>query len=191
MKRAQEFVNIDLVLADRGFESLDVYQTLENLGVDYLLPKIEDSSELKVAERMDQEGKNVAVERVEVGVATGSHECRLLYVPGDDGETQTSITNRSVAPENVAAWVKQYANRWCIENEYRAIKQEFLARTSSTNHELRIYCFVFGILMYNVWRLADVLLKASITREIMDYTPAITAGELADWLAIHLQAEPD
>lgn len=78
-----------------------------------------------------------------------------------------------------------------IENEYRAIKQEFLARTSSTNHELRIYYFVFGILMYNVWRLADVLLKTTVTREIADYTPAITAGELADWLAIHLQAEPN
>ena len=191
VKRAQEFVNIDLVLADRGFESLDVYQTLENLGVDYLLPKIERSSELEVAERMEQEGEDVAVERAEVDVATGSHECRLLYVPGDDGETQTFITNRAVAPEDAEAWVEHYANRWCIENEYWAIKQEFLARTSSTNHELRIYYFVFGILMYNVWRLADVLLKASVTREITDYTPAITAGELADWVAIHLQEEPD
>lgn len=64
-------------------------------------------------------------------------------------------------------------------------------RTSSKNHELRIYYFVFGMLMYNVWRLVDVLLKASVTREITDYTPAITADELADWVAIHLQIEPD
>lgn len=191
VKRAQEFVNIDLVLADRGFESLDVYQTLDNLGVDYLLPKIEHSSELEVAERMEQEGEDVAVERAEVDVETGSHKSRLLYVPGDDGEIQTFITNRAVAPEDAEAWVEHYANRWCIENEYRAIKQEFLARTSSTNHALRIYYFVFGILMYNIWRLADVLLKATVTREITGYTPAITAGELADWLAIHLQKEPD
>ena len=191
VKRAQEFVNIDLVLADRGFESLNVYQVLDNLGVDYLLPKIEHSSELEIAERMEQEGEDVGVERAEVNVKRGSHESRLLYVPGDDGETQTFITNRAVAPEDAEAWVEHYANRWCIENEYRAIKQEFLARTSSTNHELRIYYFVFGILMYNVWRLADVLLKSTVTREITGYTPAITAGELADWLAIHLQAEPD
>ncbi|MFC4552405.1 transposase [Halorussus sp. GCM10023401] len=191
VKRAQKFVNIDLVLADRGFESLDVYQTLENLGVDYLLPKIEYSNELEVAGRMEQEGEDVAVERAAVDIEIGSHECRLLYVPGGDGETQTFITNRAVAPEDAEAWVEHYANRWCIENEYRAIKQEFLARTSSKNHDLRVYYFVFGILMYNVWRLADVLLKATVTREITDYTPAITAGELADWVAIHLQAEPD
>jgi len=191
VKRAKEFVNIDLVLADRGFESLDVYQVLDDLGVDYLLPKIEHSSELEVAERMEQDGKDVAVERTKVDTARGSHESRLLYVPGNDGETQTFITNRSIAPEDAEAWVEHYANRWCIENEYRAIKQEFLARTSSTEHELRVYYFVFGILMYNVWRLADVLLKATVTREITDYTPAISAGELADWLAIHLQDEPD
>lgn len=45
--------------------------------------------------------------------------------------------------------------------------------------------------MFNVWRLADVLLKATVSWEMTDYTPAITAGELADWVAIHLQAEPD
>jgi len=54
-----------------------------------------------------------------------------------------------------------------------------------------IYYFVFVILMYNVWRLADVLLKVTVTREIIDYTPTITTGELTDWFAIHLQEEPD
>lgn len=83
---------------------------------------------------MKREGEDVAVERAEVDVETGSHECRLLYVPGDDGETQTFITNRSVAPEDAEAWVEHYANRWCIENGYCVIKQELLARTSSKDH---------------------------------------------------------
>lgn len=71
-RRAQEFVNIDLVLADRGFESLEVYQSLENLGVDYFLPKIKWSNELEVAERMKRKGEEVAVERAEISVATDS-----------------------------------------------------------------------------------------------------------------------
>ena len=45
--------------------------------------------------------------------------------------------------------------------------------------------------MYNVWRLTDVLLKATVTRELTTYTPVLTAGELADWVALHLHAEPD
>ncbi|MFC6965099.1 hypothetical protein ACFQL7_28220 [Halocatena marina] len=40
--------------------------------------------------------------------------------------------------------------------------------------------------MYNIWRLIDVLLT-TMSREIMDYTPVIIAGELADWIVIYLQ----
>lgn len=179
------------MLADRGFESWKVYQTLDNANVNYLLPKIERSDELECIERMEQEGEDVAVERGKIEVQKGSHECRVLYVPGRDGETQSFITNKRIAPENAEAWVEHYAYRWIIENEYRSIKQEFLAKTCSKDHGLRIYYFVFGILMYNVWRLADVLLKASVSEELTDYTPVLTAGELADWIAIHLQREPD
>lgn len=191
ISRAKELVNIDLMLADRGFESWKVYQTLDNANVNYLLPKIERSDELECIERMEQEGEDVAVERGKIEVQKGSHECRVLYVPGRDGETQSFITNKRIAPENAEAWVEHYAYRWIIENEYRSIKQEFLAKTCSKDHGLRIYYFVFGILMYNVWRLADVLLKASVSEELTDYTPVLTAGELADWIAIHLQREPD
>lgn len=191
LSRAKELVNIDLVLADRGFESWKVYQTLDNANVNYLLPKIERSDEIECIERMELEGEDVAVEHGKIEVEQGSHECRVLYGPGRNGETQSFITNKRIDSEDAEAWVKHYGYRWIIENEYRSIKQEFLATTCSKDHELRIYYFVFGILMYNVWRLADVLLKATVTREITDYTPAITAGELADWVAIHLQREPD
>lgn len=93
-------MTIDLVLADRGFESMNVYQTLDNLGVRYLLPKIERSDELECIERMERDCEAVAVERVDVAVKIGSHECRLLYVPGRDGETQAFITNEPIAPED-------------------------------------------------------------------------------------------
>lgn len=148
-----------------------------------LLPKIERSDEIECIERMEREGEEVAVERGKIEVEQGSHECRVLYVPGRDGETQLFITNEHVAPENAEAWVKHYAYRWWIENEYRSIKQEFLANTCSKDHELRIYYFVFGILMYNVWRLTVVLLKASVFEELTDYTPVICSANRTDGLA--------
>lgn len=183
-------MTIDHVLADRSFESLKVYNIFDNPGVQYLLPKIERTNELESIERMGQDGEDVAVERVNVAVESGSHGCRIRYVPGGDGETQAFITNEPIAPEDAEAWVEHYAYRWCIETAYRSIKQGFWATTSSTNHELRIYYFVFGILMYNVWRLTDVLLKATVTEGITDDTPVLTASELADWIAIHLQFGP-
>lgn len=190
VRRTQEFVSIDLVLADRGFESLQVYQTLDNLGVTYLLPKIERNPEITYIDWMEEEDKDVAVEQATVRARYGSHDCRVLFVPNENGDIQPFITNKRITAENAAAWVTHYAYRWWIEAEYRSIKQEFLARTSSTDHTLRFYYFVFGILMYNVWRLTDVLLKATVSRELTTAPPVLTAGELVDWVAIHLQLGP-
>ncbi len=191
VRRAQEFVSIDFVLADRGFESLQVYQTLDNLDVTYLFPKVEREPENTYIDRMEQEGTEVAVEQATVKARNGSHECRVLFVSGQNGDIQPFITNEQIDdPEHAQRWVKRYVSRWWIEAEYRSIKQEFLARTSSKDHTLRFYYFVFGILMYNVWRLTDVLLKATVSRELTTAPPVLTAGELADWIAIHLQLGP-
>ncbi|WP_330633567.1 transposase [Halocatena halophila] len=177
VQRAQEFVSIDLVLADRGFESFQVYQTLDNLDVTYLFPKVERSPEKTYIDEMEQEGQDVAVEQAMVRARHGSHECRVLFVSGRNSDTQPFITNKRIIAEHAAAWVNHYANRWWIEAEYQSIKQEFLARTSSKDHTLRFYYFVFGILMYNVWRLTDVMLKATVSREL---TTALPVGKAVD-----------
>lgn len=191
VRRAQDFVTTDLVLADRGFESLQVYQTLDNLGVTYLFPKIERSPESTYIEGMEQEGQDVAVEQATVRARGDHHDCRVLFIPGRTGERQPFITNERINdPDHAQRWVKRYTARWWIEAEYRSIKQHFLARTSSTDHTLRFYYFVFGVFMYNVWRLTDVLLKASVSWELTTAPSVLTAGELADWVAIHLQPGP-
>ncbi len=190
VRRAQAFVSIDLVLADRGFESLQVYQTLDNLDVTYLFPKIERAPETAYIEQMEQEDKDVAVEQATVKARNGSHDCRGLFVQNENGDIQVFITNERITPENAHRWVTHYAYRWWIEAEYRSIKQEFLAKTSSKDYTLRFYYFVFAILMYNVWRLTDVLLKATVSQELTTAPPVLTAGELADWVAIHLQLGP-
>ncbi|RRJ34016.1 transposase [Halocatena pleomorpha] len=86
IRRAQAFVAIDLVLADRGFESLQVYQTLNNLGVTYLFPKTEREPEAAYIEQMEQEDEDVAVEQVTVKARNGSHDCRGLFVPNENGD---------------------------------------------------------------------------------------------------------
>lgn len=102
----------------------------------------------------------------------------MLFVPGEIGDTQAFITNERITAENAKAWVNHCAYRWWIEAEYRSIKQHFLARTSSTDYTLRFYYFVFGVLMYNVWRLTDVLLKTTVSRELTTAPPVLTTGEL-------------
>jgi hypothetical protein len=183
VRRAKEHVPIETVLCDREFDSMRVFQTLSNLGVNYLIPKRISSTEREVFDQMDEDGQDVAVESSSVHVETGSHSMRFLYVPSTSGEgTAVFATNLRVGPDEAEAFCKRYSRRWQIESEYKSIKGDFLAKTSSKDYRVRLFYFVFAVLLYNIWRLTDFLLKADVDGE-MNYAPVITAGECVELVA--------
>ncbi|WP_435197300.1 transposase [Natronomonas sp. EA1] len=181
--RAKEHVPIETVLCDREFDSMRVFQTLSNLDVNYLIPKRITSSEREAIKRMDEDNQAVAVESAFVHVETGSHPMRFLYVPSTSGEgTTVFATNLRVGPEEAETFCRRYSRRWQIENEYKSIKGDFLAKTSSKDYRVRLFYFIFAVLLYNIWRLTDFLLKAGVDGE-MDYAPVLTAGECVEIVA--------
>ncbi|TKR25180.1 transposase [Natronomonas salsuginis] len=186
VRRAKEHVPIETVLCDREFDSIRVFQTLSNLDVNYLIPKRVSSSERDVLEQMEEDDQEVAVESASVHVESGSHPMRLLYVPSTSGEgTAVFATNLRVGPEEAESFCQRYSRRWQIESEYKSIKGDFLAKTSSKDYRVRLFYFVFAILLYNIWRLTDFLLKAGVDGE-MDYAPVLTAGECVELVASSL-----
>jgi IS4 transposase len=44
---------------------------------------------------------------------------------------------------------------------------------------VRLFYFVFAVLLYNIWRLTDFLLRAAVDGE-MEYAPVLTAGECVE-----------
>ncbi|WP_248898359.1 transposase [Haloplanus halobius] len=180
VRRAKEQVPIETVLCDREFDSMRVFQTLSNLDVNYLIPKRITSSEREVIERIEEDDQEVAVESASVHVEAGSHPMRFLYVPSTSGEgTTVFATNLRVGPDEAETFCRRYSRRWQIENEYKSIKGDFLAKTSSKDYRVRLFYFVFAVLLYNIWRLTDFLLKAGVDDE-MDYAPVLTAGECVE-----------
>lgn len=180
VQQAKQHVPIETVLCDREFDSMRVFQTLSNLGVNYLIPKRINNAERDVIETMEGNGRGVAVESVSVHVESGSHSMRFLYVPSTSGEgTTVFTTNLRVGPEEAESFCRRYGRRWQIENEYRSIKNDFLAKTSSKDYRVRLFYFVFAVLLYNIWRLTDFLLKTEVDGEI-DYAPVLTAGECVE-----------
>lgn len=85
--------------------------------------------------------------------------------PGDD-ETAVFATNPRVGPDGAETFCRRYSRRWQIENEYRSIKCDFLAKTSSKAYRVRLFYFVFAVFLYNIWRLTDFLLKAGVDGEV-------------------------
>ena len=181
--RANEHVPIETVLCDREFDSQRVFQTLSNLNVNYLIPKRINSTEQEVIETMETDGQAVAVESASVHVEAGSHSMQFLYVPSTKGNgTTVFATDLRVGPDEAESFCRRYSRRWQIENEYKSVKGDFLAKTSSRDYRVRLFYFVFAVLLYNIWRLTDFLLKAGIDGE-MDYAPVLTAGECVELIA--------
>jgi len=163
----------------REFNSQRVFQLLSNLGVNYLILKRINSTEREVVETMEA----VAVESASVHIEAGSHSMRFLYVPSTKADgTTVFATNLPIGPEEAKSFCRRYSRRWQIENEYKSIKNDFLAKTSSKDYRVRLFYFVFAVVLYNIWRLTDFLLKADVDGE-MDYAPMLTANECVELVA--------
>lgn len=122
-----------------------VFQTLSNLDVNYLIPKRITSSKREVIERMNEDDQEVAVKSASAHVEAGSHSMRFLYVPSTSGEgTTVFATNLRVEPEEAETFCRWYSRQWQIENEYKSIKGDFLAKTSSKGYCVRLFYCIFG-----------------------------------------------
>ncbi|WP_435130105.1 transposase [Halobaculum sp. D14] len=190
LEEASKHVDMHLVMADREFDGHDVLHTLDSHDVTYLIPKRAYEADLEGIEKVeDHPVADVGVEPdVELG-ANGevSHEVNFMYVPSteEDGDYAVFLTNRDdVAPEDVRGLCNRYSRRWEIENEYKQIKK-FLPTMASTDYRVRCFNFMFACLLYNVWRLADYLLKLEVGKPIRD-EPVLTAGEAIELLACFL-----
>lgn len=182
VKRAKEHVSIETILCDREFDSQRVFQSLSNLGVNYLIPTRIGPNERDALETMEEDGEATAVESASVHLETGSHEMRYLYVPSTArGGTAVFATNLRVGPDEAETVCERYSDRWQIENEYKSIKNDFLAKTSSKDYRVRLFYFVFAVLLHNIWRLTDLLLKAEVKAK-RGYAPVITAGECVEFV---------
>lgn len=71
---------------------------------------------------------------------------------------------------------RRYRHRWGIENGYKKIKK-FRVRTTSKRHTYRFFNFVFACVLYNVWRLVDLLVKVEVEGENTEYAPRIDANQ--------------
>lgn len=64
---------------------------------------------------------------------------RFLYVPlTSGGGTTVFATNLRVGPDEAETFCRRYGRRWQIENEYKSIKSDFLAKTSLKDYRAAV-----------------------------------------------------
>jgi hypothetical protein len=181
LARAQQYVDLDEVLLDRGFYSTGVYAAIHDRGLVYTtpVPKYEADYEA-IAKIESKDGVDAAVKHEVPFAIDGElhHTAEFLYVPATaddaDGDYAVFVTNRDhVAPEEIKKVTNSYSRRWDIENQYKSVKA-FLPKTSSKDYRVRLFSFTFAALLYNLWRLTDYLVKLGADLKIRS-PPVVTA----------------
>ncbi|WP_026190346.1 transposase [Halomicrobium katesii] len=82
----------------------------------------------------------------------------------------------------------RYKRRWGIENGFKKLKT-FLAETQSPDHRFRYFNFAFACVLYNCWRLVDILVQLEMDSEVGD-EPAITANSFLTFAKKSYSLEP-
>ena len=187
--QALDIANIHMVLCDREFDAQLVWQVIDNLGLNFLIPKRQFTLEGQIIEQIDEHVAEVAVEHTSLQTATNGHvtEMSNMYVPSTRGENHVVfVTNRRVDADKAHGMCLRYDRRWRIENQYKSMRHQFRAQTASRDFNVRLFYFVFQCLLYNIWRTTDALLKLKLNRDI-DTTPELTAGEFVDVVSDYLR----
>jgi len=156
---AVQKIKINNVYLDRGFfDSLSI-RTINKFHLNYLMPAIHSFSVKRV---MDLTPAPAVV----TGFVLNNVRINLIILEETIRETGQKIkrlfaTNMDFDANDVGLLERLfllYSKRWGIETSYRVKKHSFRGKTTSKNYKIRLFYFMFSVLLYNLWILADVLI---------------------------------
>ncbi len=150
----QQRIKINRIYADRGFFDSNSINVFKNFRLKFLIPCSANSRIKRLLEIMpspavinDYEMENCVF--------------NVVIINDEEGKKRAFATNE-IFDENDISLAKRlfllYSKRWGIETSYRVKKQSFLPKTTSKNYQIRIFYFLFSVLLYNLWLLADILI---------------------------------
>lgn len=156
---AMQRVRIKHVYLDRGFfDSLSI-NTINKFHLDYLMPAIQNYSVKRVMDLTPAPAivKDFVLSNVKINL--------IILEEFDEKKNQKVkrifATNKDFDPNDVDLLERLfllYDKRWGIETSYRVMKYTFRGKTTSKNYMIRLFYFMFSVLLYNLWILADLLI---------------------------------
>lgn len=148
------------------FEDVDG-EPSERMSFSRLLADIQREEEVEERKEKAQEGD---VDTSETVVFETNHP----YVTARDADDQQMDGKEFI--HMIERLIRWYRRRWGIENGFKKQKH-FMVRTTSTESDYRFFNFAFACVLYNVWRLVDLLVKLAIDGENRSYSPRVDANQ--------------
>jgi len=159
---ALQRIKIKRVYVDRGFFDSTSINTVKQYRFKFLMPCTTNSRIKKLLEILpaptvinDYEMENSVF--------------NVVIVKDEEGNKRAFATNEQFNENDVDLAQRLfllYGKRWGIETSYKVKKQSFLPKTTSKNYLIRIFYFLFSVLLYNIWLLADILIWFALFGEV-------------------------
>jgi putative transposase len=145
----------------------DEMETCEEMSFSRLLADIRREEAVEARKQNAQKG--------DVNTAgTVVFETNHPYVPARD--TDDGRMDAKTFIHMIERMIHRYRHRWGIENGFKKQKH-FMVRTTSTERDYRFFNFAFACVLYNIWRLVDLLVKLALDGENRSYTPRVDANQ--------------
>jgi putative transposase len=179
---AKSRLKIRYIYLDRGFYSVSVLNLLKYFGMKFIIPARRTPTMKRAIDRFRNDG---VVSYTMTGTDRRKTFLRLAVVINDDGTKFGFITNMNAEDEDAKRISILYKQRWGIETSYR-MKNVFRAKTTSKNYVIRLFYFMYSVLLYNLWIIINMLIGKFIYDEVPE-SPLITAKFFATVLYMSLK----
>jgi putative transposase len=151
-------IKIRRVYVDRGFFDSHTIKVFNSFHLKYLMPATKISTVKDVIEltpvpsvitgfKMKDITFNLVI--IEEELENGQRVKRAFATNEEYRENDVNLAERLFL---------QYGKRWGVETSYRVKKHSYLPKTTSKNYLIRLFYFMFSVLLYNLWILADILI---------------------------------
>ena len=172
VKLARRYIVIEACLFDRGFCSYELIARLKKLRANYqILWKKDKEKETWLTKEL----RKLRPKEMKVYIKDDGYFCKnktkyyvrtrfviiKQYSYKDDKQTYDWVfaTNRKLKSQ--MWYIRGYKCRWGIETSYR-VTDDVRIKTTTLDKVKRYFLFAFGCLLYNLWKFANLFLKAKV-----------------------------
>ena len=161
---------IGTVMLDREFFSTDVIRTLGELGVGYLVPCVNTPNVVDAITEFSK-GERLPVSRFRITKSKNDYAEYTMIITERKRKSRKRRKAGSYEEEPEERYiafatnrpgidVDRYAERWMIETGFRMVENERV-RTRSRSVTVRTLCFLYSLVLFNAWVLANAELTGN------------------------------
>ena len=162
LEMASRHVSVRVLLVDRGFHSVKLFQTLKTLGISWMMPA---KNTKRIRESMREmlgsaEKRGPMSRKIELKGVHGEERVTLILEwSGKKSKWLGYLSDRRRS-------VKRYGKRWGIETKYRDVNRS-RGWTTSKSWVVRMILYGLGMLVNGVWELYRRMLRRG-SRELVE-----------------------